>query len=169
MSTHPALVENDEIPERKPAPGSLEARVAARRRELESRTSDKFDVPGFEGVFQVELQVVGGKRQFALGQKAERIHDDYQRALRIAADCLLAATVGFHSVDVEGETQPAEDCTWKKLAKAFDPNLDVDAMPARVSLIRLIGEEGVFDLADSWKKWMRTRGVEVEKALEDFS
>jgi hypothetical protein len=177
MSDHSSLVEIDEefdSPERKPRPGSLEERVAERRMALESRTTDKFDVPGFEGIFKVELQVVGGKRQYAISQRHEHVHDEYQRGLRTAADCVLVATVGFHSiVNDDGDTEPADNCSWKRLAQASDPTLSDMTLAqkggSRVAILRLLGEENVLNLAGEWKKWMRTRGVEVDRSLEDFS
>lgn len=151
-----------------PHPGSLEARVAKRRQELERHTTEKFDVPGFEGVFQVELQIVGAKRQHAILTRHERIHDEYQKILRAGGDMLLAATVGFHAiVDAEGNTQPAET-SWRQLAQAYDKSLD-DTVEARVALIRLLGENGVVELVGDWRNWMRTRGVKLESELErDF-
>jgi hypothetical protein len=152
-----------------PVPGSLEARVAERREKLEQQTTELFDVPGFEDIFQVELRVVGGKRQHAILTEHERVHDEYQKLIRSGADMLLAATVAFHAVvDAEGNTQPAEGATWKALARAAHPDLP-DTVKGRVALLRLLGENGVFDLVAAWRTWMKTRGQKINRELEkDF-
>jgi hypothetical protein len=152
-----------------PTPGSLEERVGKRREQLEKKTTEMFDVPGYEGVFQVELRLLGGKRQFAIVEALERVHDDYQKAIRAAAEMILASTVAIHEVvDDEGNTQVAEGVTWLRLAKAADQKLGPEIQP-RVALIRMISENGVLELAGEWRLWMKNRGVKVEKALaRDF-
>jgi len=158
-----------------PAPllNSLEHRVAERRRKLEAETTHKFDVPGYEGIFRVELQLVGGKRQHQVVKKHEVVRNEYQQTLRVAAELLLSATVAFYAVSGDDEDTLAEGCTWKRLAKAANAHLDDSVLEApggnRVALISLIGEDGVFNLAGQWRQWMNTRGAEVESALEDFS
>jgi hypothetical protein len=149
-------------------PGSLEDRVAKRREALEKVTTDVFDVPGFEGVFKVELQIVGGKRQFRIVTEHERVRDEYQQNMRIAGDLVLAATVGFYEVLGDEDDTRSVDTTWVRLARAFDKTLGDDIHP-RAALVRLIGDEGLVELAGAWKKWMGQRGVKLERRLqEDF-
>lgn len=155
------------------SPNSLEARVAERRKAIEARTTQLFDVPGYEGILKVELQVVGGKRQYAILTRHENIRDEYRQRLMGAAGLVLAATVAFHSVlDDEGNTALAEECSWKRLAKAADPTL-LDSVVdgpggGSVALLRLLGEEGTIALAGDWKLWQRSRGQQVSKELADF-
>lgn len=152
-----------------PTPGSLEQRVAERREKLEQKTTELFDVPGYEGVFQVELRLLGGKRQFGIVEALERVHDDYRKALSAATDMILASTVGIHAiVDDEGTTALAEGMTWLRLAQAADKKLGPE-VKSRAALIRLLGENGVLDLAGEWRMWMRNRGTKVDRDLErDF-
>lgn len=155
-------------------PGSLEARVAERRRKLEQVTTELFDVPGFEGVFKVELQMLGGKRQFAIFKASEHVHDEYRQSVNIACDTILAATVAFHAVvnEESGETALAEDVTWRKLAMVYDKTLEEATLlkrgGGRIALSRLVSEADVIELVGEWKKWMQTRGQKVERDLEDF-
>ena len=153
--------------------GSLEARIAARREALEKRTTELFDVPGYEGIVKVEMRLVGGKRLHQIGQAHERLHDEYKKLLRTAEDIILAATVAFHNVDANGEPQFAEGITWKRLAKAANRHLDEAHLEARgggrVALEGLIGEAGVISLLGEWNQWTRTRGEGLARELEDFS
>lgn len=153
----------------KPVAGSLEARVAERRKQLEQRTTELFDVPGFEDVFQVELQMVGWKRLRQIAAQHERVHEESQKELRTAADQLLAATVGFHAiVDEDGNTQSAEGVSWKGLAQAYDSKLD-ETTRGRVALLRLLGETQTVFLWNDWQTWMKTGSGKVERELEkDF-
>lgn len=154
-----------------PLLGSLEHRVAERRKHIEKRTSESFDVPGFEDVFRVELRVIGPKQQHAIAQKHEHC-DEYQQILRTAADLLVVATVGFYAVDGDGQVQPAEDASWKRFAKAFDPMLDQATLErpggGRVAIVRLLGEEATLVLAGKYKQWVGSRGAKVDKELQDL-
>ena len=152
----------------KPRLGSLEERIAQRREALERVRTEKFEVPGYEGIFMVELRMVGGKRQLAIVNKHERIRDEYRRLLSSAVDLVLAATVDFYVLDAEGNPERADGATWLKLAQAADKTLP-DSTTADVAILRLLGEQGVTDLAADWRMWMRNRGAKVEAELGDFS
>ena len=154
-----------------PILGSLEARVAEQRNDLESQTTELFDVPGFD-VFKVELRVIGAKQQHAIFKRHEHVRDEYQQNLRTAADLIVVATVAFHAVDGEGQTHQAEGASWKRFAKAYDKTLPESVLNgpggSRVALIRLLTEENVLTLAGTYKLWLPTRGSKVERELEDF-
>ncbi len=172
MSEHRPTLDtyDDEVADEPTAlAGSLEERVAARRRQLEERTTELFDLPGFEGICQVEMRVVGAKRQLAIMNEHQRIHDESKKVVRVACDLILAATVQFHSiVDDEGTTKLAEGVSWKSMAQAYDKTLD-NTVRGRQALVRLLTENGVLDLLADWREWMRTRGVKVAEELKtDF-
>ena len=138
-------------------PGSFDARMQERRVQREQRTTQIFDVPGFEDLFQVEMQVVGYKRMADIALKHQRQRDESLQALYIAADQVLAATVGFHKVRDDGRgIEEAEGATWLTLAHAFDPQLGPDTRP-RVAVIRLLDGPGVLALNNDWYAW-NTRG-----------
>lgn len=150
-------------------PGSLEDRVAQRHKKVAAATTETFDVPNYEGIFKVELQYIGGKRQHAIAKSHEHVRDEYQQTVRVASDLILAATVGFYSVvNDDGDTKPAEGCTWKRLAAAVDPTLSVDTVKGRVSIIRVLTEDGVIVLAGRYRQWMNNRGEKVDAEVRDF-
>jgi hypothetical protein len=149
--------------------GSFEERMQEIRRQREQRTTELFEVPGFEGVFEVEMQVLGVKRMNDIAFKHTRVRDDSLRALYIQADQVMAATVGFCKVQPDGERAKAEDLTWMALARAYDPNLSTTVSP-RAALVRLTDDgKGLGELHGSWYSW-NTRGNEaVDKDLgRDF-
>lgn len=169
MSKTSNVGHDEVVDEPTPVLGSLEERIAARRQQLEQNQTELFDVPGFEGIVQVELRLVGAKRQLAVMKEHQRIRAEEKQVVRVACDLILAATVQFHAVvDDEGNTELAEDVTWKKLAQAYDPLLD-GTIQGRQALVRMIGENGVLDLLAEWKEWMRTRGQKLTTELsQDF-
>ena len=149
--------------------GAFEQRMQDVRRQREQRTTETFDVPGFEGIVKVELQVLGYRRMTDLAMGHVRQRDDSLRALYTAADQLLAATVAFHKVQPDGSLEPADGMTWVMLAQAYDPALNVTIRP-RAALIRLLDDgKGVTELHGEWYGW-NTRGNEkVDGELtEDF-
>ena len=149
--------------------GSFEDRMQEVRRQREQRTTERFEVPGFEDLFEVEMQVLGVKRMNDIAFKHVRVRDDSMRALYIQADQVMAATVAFHKLQPDGETAPAEDMTWMDAARAYDPNLSATITP-RAALIRLLDDgKGLGELHGSWYGW-NTRGNDiVDKELgRDF-
>jgi hypothetical protein len=150
---------------------SFDARMQQRRVQREQRTTETFDVPGFEDLFRVEMQVVGYKRLSEIALSHQRQRDDGLRALYIAADQVLTATVAFHKLrdDGSGETDEAEGATWLAMAHAFDPTLGPSTRP-RVALIRLLEGAGVLALNNDWFEWNTRGNGQVDKELGlDFS
>jgi|SRR5579875_3475680 len=156
------------LEESTPALGSLAARIAERRREIDNATTELFDVPKYADVFRLELRRLPLKRLVAIAQSVERIHDDALRALYSMADTILAATVAFHEVRDDGSTRPAPGLTWQQLAHAYDPNLDESVQP-RVALLRIIGDAELTLLFQDYQTWLRNGSPRAEKELErDF-
>jgi hypothetical protein len=153
-----------------PLPGSFEARMQERRVQREQRTTELFDVPGFEDIFRVEMQVVGFKPMSDIALRHQRNRDDGMRALAIAAEQVMAATVAFHLIRDDGTTAPAEgDPSWVDMARAYDPTLDAMVRP-RVALIRLLEGPGVLALNNEWFEWNTRGNQQVDKELAaDFS
>jgi hypothetical protein len=152
----PEIVENND--------GSFESRMQERRRQREQRTSEVFDVPGFEDLFKVEMKVLGYKRLADLALPHSRVRDDSLRQLYISADQVIAATVGFHKIMEDGSLREAEGATWMDMAKAFDPSLDGTVKP-RAALIRLLDGTGVLELSNDWYTWNARGNVQVDKDL----
>jgi len=147
--------------------GAFESRLQERRKQREQRKTEQFDPPGFEDLFKVEMQVVGYKRLADIALRHQRVRDDANRNLYIAADQLLAATVGFYKVEGERLVE-AENMTWMSLAQAFDPNLDAMVKP-RQAMIRLLEGAGVVELHGDWYTWNTRGNAQVERELEtDF-
>jgi len=145
--------------------GAFEERMQEVRRQREQRTTELFDVPGFESIVKVEMQVLGYKRATDLALKHVRQRDDSLRTLYTAADQILAATVGFYKVQPNGEPEYAEGLDWMGLAQAYDPTLD-GSVPERAALIRLLDDgKGVGELHGDWYQWNTRGNASVEKEL----
>jgi DNA-binding PucR family transcriptional regulator len=135
-----------------------------RRRERELRTSEMFDPLGFEGLFKVEMQVLGYRRMADIALHHQRQRDDALRQLYIAADQVIAATVAFHMVDDDGALDPIDDASWLSIAQRMYPELDEATRP-RVALIRLLEAPAVLALNNEWYAWNTRGNAEVEREL----
>jgi hypothetical protein len=145
--------------------GSFEQRMQAVRRQREQRTTELFEVPGFEHLFKVEMQVLGVKRMNDVAFAHTRQRDDSLRALYIQADQVLAATVAFHKIADDGQLAEADGMTWLDAAKAYDPNLNATVRP-RVALIRLLDDgKGLGELHGAWYAWNTRGNEEVDREL----
>ena len=152
------------------AMGSLAQRMQKRRKEREARTTAAFEVPGFEDIFKVELQVLGFTQISDIAMSHQRQRNDSLRNLYTAADMVLAATVGFWGVVGEdGELEAIEDADWVSLARLQYPELEAAARP-RVALIRLLEGRGVVELANEWDEWNTRGNASVDQELrQDLS
>jgi hypothetical protein len=152
-----------------PVPGSFEARMRERRHQREARTTQMFEPPGFEDLFRVEMQVLGYRRLADIALAQQRQRDESLRALYIAADQVVAATVGFHLVMADGTLDEVEDGSWLAIARRMYPELDGTARP-RVAVIRLLEGPGVLELNNDWYAWNTRGNVDVDRELGlDFS
>ena len=143
---------------------SFEDRMRARRLQREQRSTETFDVPGFEDLFKVEMQVIGYKRLADVALRHNRVRDEALRTLYIAADQILMATVGFHRVKDDGGFVEAEGDTWLALARTFDNTIDSTVRP-RPALIRLLEGSGVIALNNDWYEWNTRGNQDVDKEL----
>lgn len=147
---------------------SFEARMQKRRVQREQRTTEIFEVPGFEDLFKVEMQVVGYKRLADIALANQRQRDDALKTLAIAAEQIIAATAGFYKIQDDGSLARAEGATWQMFARAFDPSLDQTVKP-RVALVRLLEGQGVLTLHSEWYIWNGRGSEEVDEELvKDF-
>ena len=152
-----------------PLAGSFEARIRARRTEREQRTTELFEPPGFEDLFRVEMQVLGYRHLADIALKHQRQRDDAMRALYLAADQVLAATVAFHLVKDDGSLDVIDDASWLELARRMYPELDATTRP-RVAIIRLLEAAGVLALNNDWFDWNTHGNAQVDRELSgDFS
>lgn len=164
MSEEYAGVETVPWSNGQPLPGSFEARMQDRRVQREQRTTELFTPPGFEDLFRVELQVVGFRRQSDIQLQHQRVAHEGMRALAIAAETLVAATVGFHLVREDGSTVDAGKASWLEMAQAYDPTLGTDTIE-RVAVIRLLEGSSALALYGQWNEWNLRGNQAVEKEL----
>lgn len=152
-----------------PEPGSLAARLKERSKELETTISAIFPVPTLDDILAVELRLVGWEALRRIVSKHERNQVPAIRELYIAADQVLAGTLGFYEVDENGRRHKApEEYTWETLARATGKNLPESLTP-RQALIALVGDTNVALLWQTWQEWMTTRRPEVnEEVGKDF-
>ncbi|HEY1437367.1 MAG TPA: hypothetical protein VGG82_07680 [Casimicrobiaceae bacterium] len=151
-----------------PRLGSLAARIAQRRDELERREDDLIDVPGFEDVFKLQVKPVGSKSQQRIVDRHERIHDKALRGSYINADILVAATVGFWEVMPNGTPESVEGITWKDVAMSKRPELGPE-LTHRQALLAVIPDHMLNLFATNYMDWLRGTEVSVSKDLEkDF-
>lgn len=151
-----------------PLAGSFEARIQQRRQERESRTTEFFEPPGFEDMFRVEMQVLGYRHLADLALKHQRTRDEAMRALYLAAEQVLAATVAFHLVQDDGSLDLIEDASWLAIARKMYPEMDGMTRP-RVAIIRLLDATGVLALNNAWFEWNTNGNSQVDRELSaDF-
>ena len=144
-----------------PQEGSLAARMATRSEELEKQTSERFPIPGWEDILEVELRALGYRALRQALTRNERVRDEATRELYTVADQLLMATVGFWEVPQNGGQPRQMDETWESLAKRL-PNCPDGATP-RQALLFLVGDKRLHFLAQDWGEWAKT----VDKQVHD--
>lgn len=72
---------------------SLAGRIAERRRDLERKTTEDFDVPGYEGILVARYKVVGYAANRKIGKRHESMPAWIKAELYTMADTLILANV----------------------------------------------------------------------------
>jgi hypothetical protein len=96
-------------PEPQDAPSSLSVRMERRHEELSRQQTEKFPLPGWEDLLEVELRPLGMRAATKIVQRNQRTRDEATRSLYVTCDLLLTATVGFHQVAGERSTPITDD------------------------------------------------------------
>jgi len=81
--------------------GSLAERAAARRQQLLERTTTILDVPGYEGILQMEYRALSYAEIRRIGSRNGRISDDAAREQATSADMLIMASEQAYELDPE--------------------------------------------------------------------
>jgi hypothetical protein len=149
----------------------LKDRLERRRKKLETSQSEKFDIPGYEGILKVELGLRSWEVNNSIARRVQQIEkDEGLRTLYTAAGQLLRATESFWEVpEGGGDETPAELHSWLEVARYAGHTLPEDATP-RTAMVALLQDTGIMFLWTSWVQWLSERGVEVdEEMMRDFS
>jgi hypothetical protein len=150
-----------------PTGPSLSARMDRRAEELQQQTSERFPIPGYEGIVEVELRAIGHKVESAVHHRLKRVRDTALRELYAMADTLIVATVGFHEIRPDGSSRPIDD-DWIRLAKrrADCP----DTVTPRQALLFLATDKRLKYLFVDWQQWaaLTNEADVVEELVEDF-
>lgn len=155
-----------EVPEPAEASSSLAARMQQRSAELEKQTSEKFPIPGYEGILEVELRALGYKTIRRVQKRNERVRDEGLREIYTMADQLLMATVGFHEVLPDGTNKSISD-DWISLAKRL-PNCP-EAPSPRQALLFVVTDKRIAFLIQEWGEWSKSVRSDLdEEVVQDF-
>jgi hypothetical protein len=95
----------------------LAARMKLRREQLQKQHSKVFDIPGWEGILAVELEVMDYQTSRKISRRHEKQRDPAIQELYTAAEQLIQATVRFHEVDAQTGKLKDTDGTWKTFAQ----------------------------------------------------
>jgi hypothetical protein len=149
---------------------SLRDRMRARAAEMELSRTERFDVPGYSGVVEVEMRTLGWDTVRKINDRHQRIREPGVRDLHIAGDIILEATVGFWEVDDSGNRAKVET-NWLELAQAALPHLRENATP-RQALMALTKADRTTRLIDLWNEWGEWNSAERtsigEELADDF-
>jgi hypothetical protein len=147
---------------------SLQARMEAHAEHLRNDVTELFPVPGWESMLMVELKRLGYKRIRALQKRNERVRDAATRELYSMCDQIITATVGFHEVLDNGDTQELPDDTWITLAQNV-PGCPDEITPRQAILFLTGDDKRVHFLAAEWGEWSRAgEADETEEVRADF-
>jgi hypothetical protein len=161
----------------RPAPtqaGSLADRARQRRESIRKQNTERFTVPGYDGIIEAEYRLLDWKR---IG-KVQSAHDRLRRrdedlaALYSAADLLIAANVDIYDLG------PAAGAESKSLGLTWGPalarELGVEDLPdnctARQALLAiLVVESRVIDHFRDYERWQQGHAPRAdEEAVRDF-
>lgn len=167
MSSLDEPVGVDDLVDDAPTPnGSLSSRMRQRAEYLESHQTEKFPIPGYEDVLEVELRALGYARVRRVITNNEKIRDPGVREIATIADQLVTATEGFF--EVLGEERRQIDDDWLTLARRL-PNCPDELTPRR-AILHVVGDKRIHFLAQDWGEWAKSVKEDVDEELgRDFA
>jgi hypothetical protein len=140
--------------------------MARRADELEKHQSDWFEIPGFEGLLEVELRPLAWKTIRGVQKRNERIRDEALREVYNMADQVATATMGFREILPGDQHRPLED-DWMALARRMRDCPD-DLSP-RKAILFLVGDKRLPFLINEWGEWAKSaRHLVDEEVVRDF-
>lgn len=90
----------------------LQARIAQRRKVLQSQRTLTIDVPGYEGILMAEYRVLPWQTIRKNVDRHQRQRDEGLRELYIAADGLMMACENLYEIKPPNDTKVALDVVW---------------------------------------------------------
>ena len=109
-----------DIPDDTPAPGSLQARLSAKRDELAAVSVVNLDVPGYEDTLVGRYKPLGYRTLRAISKRNEHAPDQTTSELYTACDTIIASCTDILLKSPDGELVSLE-CTWSpQLAALFE-------------------------------------------------
>lgn len=146
--------------------GSLADRVKQRRRALETRQNETFDLPGYEGILAAEFRLLAWTEGRKIGRVNAEVPEEELQLLYTCADGLLAAHTRFF--EVHGTEQVEITETWQTLCTLAGRSIPTDASD-RVAMLALLDDVGVMSLWSEYETWRITRGRRInEEVTRDF-
>lgn len=168
------MSESDHDIDVEPLPsGSLSSRMGAAEENITSATTERFPIPNWEDMVEVELRMLGWKKLRAIADVHKKVRNKADQELAIAVHQLVVATEGFY--EIEGETSVRVDMDWIKLAKAGSGQRGVvkplpDTLTETQAVLALVAlDTRAMNLWNEWHEWMSSNRSDVDKELvSDF-
>jgi hypothetical protein len=151
--------------------GSLADRARQRRESIRKQNTERFTVPGYDGIIEAEYRLLDWKR---IG-KVQAAHDQLRRrdedlaVLYSAADLLIAANVDI--VDLTGPDPKSLGLTWgPALARELGvEDLPDNCTPRQALLAILVVDSRVIDHFRDYERWQQGHAPRTdEEAVRDF-
>jgi len=148
--------------------GSLQARAQARREVLLDRQTTRLEVPGYEGILEVEYRAMTYAEGRKINARHERQRDEATREIYTAADQLIAASVNAYEITPEGAKEL--NVGWgPALAKML--GIDVEGLTVRQAVLACFTRDTF--LTRHWAEyveWLSSAEADVdEEQAADFS
>jgi hypothetical protein len=144
---------------------SLKARMEARAEALQQEQTEKFEIPGYEGLVAVELRRLPFRTIKRIQQTNMKVKDEATRDLYNIADQIARATVSFH--EVKGDDFEEIELDWVGMAHLLPHSDGIDT--PRKAILFLIPETRIHFFAGQFTTWAGAgQPEEDEEVRRDF-
>jgi hypothetical protein len=162
---HEKAVQSDDL--------SLSARMEKRADALQIDSSEKFEIPGYEGLLAVELRRLGYRTVKQIQKANARVKDEAMRDIYNIADQIARATIGLFQImgtDADGDTIYKElNDSWIDLAHRL-PNSERIDTTRKAILFLTGGDQRIHFFANEWGAWQQSgKQDEDQEVRRDFT
>lgn len=143
--------------------GSLAERAKARRDQLLDRQTVTLEVPGYEGILEVEYRALSYSESRKIVARHQRQRDDAVRELYIAADQLIAASINAYEITGD-ETRKALECGWGlQLARMLGVEVS-EGTTARQAIFKCFARETLLSAHYiEYTEWLSSADAEADQ------
>jgi hypothetical protein len=165
----PTEVETPEVIMPTETSSSLADRMAKRRSAIERRKTKTLEIPGYEGILEVEYRLLGWQSIRKIQARHEGLTDEGLQQLYSAADTLITAREETYEIPENGGQPRPLGENWIELARRSGATLPENCSQRQAMFLLFVHDMRLMEHYGQYERWARGLDSEVDdEVVSDF-